>query len=82
MKHDKTFKVTVSRVNEQLFSGDVLSVTFPGTEGQLTILAHHEALITLLKKGTITIRTDSEEKNFEVMKGLIEVSNGQATVLV
>ena len=82
MKQDKTFKVTISRVNEQLFSGDVHSVTFPGTEGQLTILAHHEALITLLKKGTIIIRTETGEKNFDVLKGLIEVSNGQATVLV
>jgi F-type H+-transporting ATPase subunit epsilon len=82
MKQEKTFKVTISKVNEQLFNGDAHSVTFPGSEGQLTILAQHEALITLLKKGTIIVRTDSGEKNFDVLKGLIEVSNGQATVLV
>lgn len=82
MKQEKTFKVTISKVNEQLFNGDVHSVTFPGTEGQLTILAHHEALITLLKKGTITVRTESDEKNFTVEKGIVEVSNGQITVLV
>ena len=82
MKQEKTFKVTISKVNEQLFNGDVHSVTFPGTEGQLTILAHHEALITLLKKGTIVVRTLDGEQNFGVEKGLIEVSNGQVTVLV
>lgn len=82
MKQNKVFKVIISKVNELLFSGDAYSVSLPGTEGQITILAGHQALITLLKKGTITISTEFEEKKIEVEKGLVEVSNGQATILV
>lgn len=82
MQQEKTFKVIISKVNELLFSGDAHSVTLPSIEGQLTILAGHEAHITLLKKGTISVSTQTEEKKFEVEKGLFEVSNGQITVLV
>lgn len=82
MKNGKTFKVIISKVSELLFSGDAHSVTLPGTEGQLTILAGHEALITLLKKGVITVKTETEQKEIPVEKGLLEVSNGQMTILV
>lgn len=77
-----TFKLTISKVNEQLFSGDALSVNVPGTEGEMTILANHEPLITILKNGVITVQTNIESKSFTIEKGLLETSNGQVTVLV
>jgi F-type H+-transporting ATPase subunit epsilon len=82
MTNQHTFKLTISKVNEQLFSGEALSVNVPGTEGEMTILANHEPLITMLKKGVITVRTDMELKTFTIEKGLLETSNGQVTVLV
>ncbi len=77
-----TFKLTIAKVNEQLFSGDAISVNVPGTEGAMTILANHEPLITMLKKGTITVRDGSDAKTFSIEKGLLETSNGQVTILV
>ncbi len=77
-----TFKLTIAKVNEQLFSGDALSVNVPGTEGEMTILANHEPLITMLKKGIITVRDGENAKTFSIEKGLLETSNGQVTVLV
>lgn len=82
MTNQHTFKLTISKVNEQLFSGDALSVNVPGTEGEMTILANHEPLITMLKRGVITVKTDMEPKTFTIEKGLLETSNGQVTVLV
>jgi F-type H+-transporting ATPase subunit epsilon len=82
MTNHSTFRLTISKVNEQLFSGDALSVTVPGTEGEMTILANHEPLITILKNGLVTVKTDSEAKTFVIEKGLLETSNGQVTVLV
>lgn len=82
MANTPTFKLTISKVNELLFSGDVVSVTIPGTEGELTLLAGHEPLITLLKKGKITAREGGDSKEFEIEKGLCETSHGQVTLLV
>ena len=82
MTTSPTFKLTISKVNEFLFTGEANSVTLPGTEGELTLLAHHEPLITLLKKGTITVREGGDVKEFQIQKGLCETSHGQVTILV
>ena len=82
MTTQHTFKLTISKVNEQLFSGDAVSVTVPGTKGEMTILANHEPMITMLKKGIVTTRSGEETKTFAIEKGVLETSNGQVTVLV
>ncbi len=82
MQTQNTFTLVVSKVSELLFSGEANSVTVPGSEGELTILAHHEHLITLLKAGTITVRSGEETKQFTIEKGMLETSNGQVTILV
>ncbi len=82
MQAKSTFKLVISKVNELLFSGEAHSVTLPGSEGELTILAHHEPLITILKSGIITVHESSGSKQFNVEKGLLETSNGQVTILV
>ena len=75
-------QVTVAKVHENLFSGDAVSITVPTTAGEVTILANHEPLVAPLKAGTITVRTSSAEQQFVVESGVLEVSGGQATVLL
>lgn len=82
MKQEGNFIVTVAKVDSLLFSGEALSVTLPGTDGELTILPNHEPFITTLKSGTITIRTKDEEMKIVVEKGFAETSSKQLTVLV
>jgi len=74
--------LTISSVSTVLFSGDVVSVTLPGITGELTVLAQHEPLITVLKEGTITVRTKEGEERFEIEKGILEVSGKEAVVLL
>ncbi len=74
--------VTIAKVEGALFEGDVRSVTLPGTEGELTVLPHHEALITPLKAGSITVRTAEGTEVFEVESGVLEVSGNRVTVLL
>lgn len=82
------FPLTITAVDNVLFSGDVDSVTCPGTLGELTILAKHSALITTLKEGKIIVRQGRKENNgfeekvFDVKRGLLEVGNNKATILV
>ena len=79
----KLLHVTISKVDAPVFDGDVLSVTVPGTEGEMTILADHTALISVLKAGKITILTDANTKEtYEVTSGTLEISNNHATVLI
>lgn len=82
MAQAKTFRVTVAKVEGPLFDGDAVSVTVPGVEGEMTVLPHHEALISPLKKGVITVKTAEGEKFFEIEQGTLEVSDNQATVLM
>lgn len=79
----KFFHLSVARLTETLFEGDALSLTAPGEEGVLTVLAGHEALVTPLKAGTLRFVAGSgEQTELAITKGILEVSDNQATVLL
>ncbi|MHB1769822.1 MAG: FoF1 ATP synthase subunit delta/epsilon [Minisyncoccota bacterium] len=80
----KTFHLTVARVGENLFDGEVASVSLPGAEGVFEVLAGHEAFVSLLKAGEVHIRTENGEAyRFDIPKsGIAEVSHHQATILL
>lgn len=79
----KPFHLTIAKVGENLFDGEAASVTLPGTDGVFTVLAHHEALVSELKAGKITVRPISgEAQTFDIERGVAEISNNQATVLL
>jgi F-type H+-transporting ATPase subunit epsilon len=79
----KLLKLTISKVDAPVFDGDVISVTVPGTEGEMTILADHEALISVLKSGKISVKSESGEvTSYDVASGTLEISNNHATVLI
>ncbi len=75
--------LVIAKVNETLFSGEAESVTLPGAEGELTVLGHHEPLITTLKEGTITVRVKGEaDQTFPILGGVLEVRADGATVIL
>ncbi|KND49552.1 MAG: hypothetical protein AB203_00525 [Parcubacteria bacterium C7867-008] len=80
----KTFHLTIARVGDNLFEGQAKSVTVPGAEGVLTILAEHEAFVSPLKPGTIRVEPLEGEATTIVIEenGIVEVSGNQATVLL
>jgi F-type H+-transporting ATPase subunit epsilon len=84
MTKQNSFSITIAKVGETLFQGEILSVSLPGAEGQLTVLAQHEPLIALLKKGMVEImHIDGVTKErYEIASGIIEVSNSKAIILV
>lgn len=83
MKMKSTFIATISKVHEPVFSGEVNALTLPGEDGEFTVLPHHEPLITLLKKGIITVHAhDGAVSTFNVEHGVFETSNNHATVLI
>lgn len=84
MADQKTFYLTISRVDGPVYDANAISVTVPGSEGEMTILAGHEALISALGPGTISVtRTDNAPEIFEVSEhGTIEVSSDQVSILL
>ena len=65
-----------------LFSGEVASVTIPGTEGEMGIFAGHAPVLSTLRPGVVTItrETGSPEKIF-VRGGFAEVNPSGLTLL-
>jgi len=68
--------------DKKLFSGEVRSITLPGTEGTFGILNNHAAMISSLKKGKIKVIDNAQQtQNFEIKGGVVEVLKNKVTVL-
>jgi F-type H+-transporting ATPase subunit epsilon len=80
----KSFHLTVAKVGENLFDGEALSVSLPGSEGVFQILAEHEAFVSELVPGEMHVKAiDDQTYHFEIQKGgIAEVSRNQATILL
>ena len=61
---------------------DVVSVTVPAADGEITILAHHVNLFSLLKEGIITVRHDNTEDYMAIGGGYIETDGKNLNILV
>lgn len=74
--------LTVVTPVKVFYEDEVSSLTAPGEDGYLGILANHAPLITALKPGLLTIR-DSLDTIVElaVSDGFLEVSQNRATIL-
>ncbi len=83
MAGENTYHLTIASVGETKYDGRALSATFPGTAGEFGVLPHHEALVTTLKHGTITVKDQSgETKEITIENGVLECSNNRVVVLL
>ena len=75
--------ITIAKVDEVFFDGEAVSMTVPGAEGEMTVLAEHMPLITTLKQGSIVVRQDGETQEiFHIESGILEVRRDGATVIL
>lgn len=65
-----------------IFSGEVTSVTLPGTAGQFEVLPHHAALISSLKSGDIIYMTQKGENKIGIDSGFAEVKADKVSVCI
>jgi F-type H+-transporting ATPase subunit epsilon len=75
-------KLTISKIDKVLLTGEVESVTVPAAGGVMTILGHHMPLITTLKAGTISVKQDGKVQEFPVESGFLEVGKQETVILV
>lgn len=77
-----TFKFELVSPERILFSGEIISVIVPSTEGEMTVLAGHAPLVATLKAGIVFVQTtDQNGKEFFVNGGLVEVNQASTTIL-
>jgi len=82
-EYPNTFQLIIASVGETRFDGAALSATLPGSAGVFTVLPHHEALVTTLKPGTITVRVSADDtREFPIEDGVLECSGNRAVVLL
>jgi len=75
--------VDIITPDQELFSGDILSIELPGSDGSFEILNNHAPIIATLSKGKITITLENGKKeSFEVNGGVVETQNNKIIVLV
>lgn len=61
---------------------EVLSVTAPGSEGEMTILPRHSHIFSQLKEGIVTIRKKGSEDSLAIGGGYLETDGKELTLLV
>ena len=74
------FTVEIISPDQTILKQEVNEVTIPSFEGQMGILNNHIPLITFLRPGIITIKTEGEKKYY-VEEGTVEFSNNNLLIL-
>ncbi len=68
---------------EKIFEGEVVSATFPGSDGSFQILNDHAPIVTTLAKGDIKYKQEKQkEVHMLVDGGVVEVLHNKVNVLV
>ena len=78
----KTFKLTISSPDGNIFEGEVYKLDVRGVEGELAIMAGHIPFVTAIKDAPCTLWLDDESKKEATAHGgLLTVGNDGATLI-
>jgi len=73
-------KLEIITPEQIYFTGEVTSVTLPGTSGLFTVWENHAPLISSLKEGKISYLVDNKESELNIESGFVEVNKNTVTV--
>ena len=78
----KTFKLTISSPDGNIFEGEVYKLDVRGVEGELAIMAGHIPFVTAVKSAPCAVWLDEEpKKEATCAGGLLTVDSGGATFI-
>ena len=78
---NELIKFKIITPERTVHESDVLQVTLPVSNGEVTILPNHRSYIASLKAGEIIVRTKKDDINISVSGGFIEFAHNSLTVL-
>jgi len=76
-----TFKLKLIAPDGVKYEEEAEEITLPTVDGNITVMANHMPLISLLKPGEITIRNGSKEHHLATEGGIVEVANNLVKIL-
>lgn len=74
-------QLDIITADKTLFSGEIESVTLPGTGGRFQVLKGHAALISSLDNGKVVVKEKNATHEFDLHGGVVEVLNDKVIVL-
>src|SRR5256886_16727280 len=78
---NQSLQLEIVTPERRVLSEPVNSVTVPGRNGEMQILAGHAALISELKTGVLTYNQDGTNFQLHVSGGFLEVNDDRVSVL-
>ena len=67
--------------DKKVFSGEVSSVSVPGTTGRFEMLNNHAPIISTLLNGKVKVKDKEGVKTFDVKGGVVEMLNNKVIIL-
>ncbi len=74
-------RVEIVSQDRMVYEGDADMIIVPGEAGLMGILPHHAPLLSTLKLGILTVRSQGQEEYFAISGGIVEVQPDIVTVL-
>lgn len=65
-----------------VYEDEIDQVTIPTKQGQITVLAHHIPLISIIEPGELIVKKNDEEVPIFISGGFVEVRKGNKTVIL
>ena len=79
---EDNFKLEIISPEKIIFSDNVIMVTLPSYEGDMSVLKHHISIITFLRPGIIKVQKKDEKfEEFFVQDGTVEYFDDSLVVL-
>jgi F-type H+-transporting ATPase subunit epsilon len=76
-----TFRLEITTPERVVYSDEITSVTLPTVNGEITVLAHHVPIVTVLKPGELIIRKDHDAHPYAIGGGFAEVQGEKLLIL-
>lgn len=77
----KLFDLILASPESVIFDGKVSSVSFEGANGEITILADHAPIVTVVNSGIMTIKDESgKDETLALGGGFAKVANGKLKI--
>ena len=75
------FKLDIVTPERQIWSDDVDFVTIPTVQGEITILANHVPIVSIIEPGELKIRKGTDTVFMAVAGGFFQVTGKKVTIL-
>lgn len=75
-------KVEILTPEKIVFEGDVDVLTVPTRSGYISIMPHHDSLVSAVEAGKIRLKIKNEEKIFEGERGVLQTVNNKTSLLL